>query len=80
MTLDDMRSAVEWLRSYDAAPDDLNGERCFRVADWLETEMQRRIETALQRRVETAAIRQLAKECGSSTAAIKAALKRKREA
>lgn len=72
MNIDDMSGAIEWLRHYEADPEDPNGLRCARVADWLEAEMKRRIESI--------AVRRLAQECGASPAAIKVALKRKRAA
>ena len=49
VSVTDLEIACEWLDTYDAAPDDPNGERCARVSAWLKEELARRKRQSLIR-------------------------------
>lgn len=62
-SLSDLRMATEWLRSYEAAPEE-DATGLDRVAAWIDTEIARRAEAAAVRAVcrETGATRARARE------------------
>lgn len=49
VSCEDLAFAAEWLRSYEAAPDDDGGERAERVAAWIDAERSRREVAAYER-------------------------------
>lgn len=51
VTVDDLGKAAEWLRAYEPAPDE-DGSGIFRVADWIEREMTRRLDRAANRSID----------------------------
>lgn len=66
VTTDQLEKAAEWLRAYEPAPMEDQGDACARVAEWIEAE--------LARRAQEAAVRRIVRRTGASPARARLAL------